>query len=61
MITDVEEEELEDSVVSAITRAREKVSEKPPEVFSEDLIVDISFHPEADVIAAATITGDVLM
>lgn len=48
----------EDPLVIAIKKALEKPSEKPPEVYSEDYIVDISFHPCENVIAAATVTGD---
>jgi hypothetical protein len=56
-----EEEEEEDEVVKAIRREREKCREHPPDIQSEDFVVDISFHPQEDIIAAATITGDVIL
>uniref|UniRef100_A0A1B6E1Q1 WD repeat-containing protein 55 homolog n=1 Tax=Clastoptera arizonana TaxID=38151 RepID=A0A1B6E1Q1_9HEMI len=54
-------DEEEDIAVSAIRRAQERNIEKPQEVYHDDLIVDISFHPSDDIIAAATIVGDVLI
>jgi hypothetical protein len=56
-----EEEEEEDEVVKAIKREREKCQEHPPDIQSEDFVVDISFHPKEEIIAAATITGDVIL
>jgi hypothetical protein len=56
-----EEEEEEDEVVKAIRREREKCREHPPDIQSEDFVVDISFHPQEEIIAAATITGDVIL
>lgn len=55
------EEEEEDEVVKAIRKEREKCREHPPDIQSEDFVVDISFHPQKDIIAAATITGDVIL
>lgn len=51
----------EDPLVIAIKKSLEKQREKPPEVHSKDYIVDISFHPCEDIIAAAAVTGDVNM
>jgi hypothetical protein len=56
-----EEEGEEDEVVKALRREREKCREHPPDIQSEDFIVDISFHPQEEIIAAATITGDVIL
>ena len=56
-----EEEEEEDEVVKALRREKEKCREHPPDIQSEDFIVDISFHPQREIIAAATITGDVIL
>lgn len=55
------EEDDEDEVVKAIRKEREKCREHPPDIQSEDFVVDISFHPQNDIIAAATITGDVIL
>jgi len=56
-----EDEEEEDPVISAILRAREKPSEKPPEVEVEDYLSDISFSPITDIIAGGSVTGDALI
>lgn len=56
-----EEDGEEDEVIKAIRREREKCKAHPPDIQSEDFIVDISFHPQEDIIAAATITGDVIL
>jgi hypothetical protein len=55
------EEDEEDEVVKAIRNEREKCREHPPDIEAEDFVVDISFHPQKDIIAAATITGDVIL
>lgn len=55
------EEDEEDEIVKAIRKEREKCREHPPDIQSEDFVVDISFHPQKDIIAAATITGDVIL
>jgi hypothetical protein len=56
-----EEDGEEDEVIKAIRREREKCNAHPPDIQSEDFIVDISFHPQEEIIAAATITGDVIL
>lgn len=58
--TDVRDEE-EDSVITAIMRARDKPCEKPPEIVTEDYLVDISFHPSTDIIVGASVTGDAVV
>jgi hypothetical protein len=56
-----EEEEEEDEIVKAIRREQEKCRQHPPDIQSEDFVVDISFHPQEEIIAAATMTGDVIL
>jgi hypothetical protein len=58
---DENEGEEEDDVVKAIRNEREKCREHPPDIQAEDFVVDISFHPQKDIIAAATVTGDVIL
>ncbi|XP_047003608.1 WD repeat-containing protein 55 homolog [Schistocerca americana] len=58
---DEEEEEEEDDLVKAIKREKEKVREHPPDIQCEDYVVDISFHPQENILAAGSITGDVLL
>ncbi|XP_063239786.1 WD repeat-containing protein 55 homolog [Bacillus rossius redtenbacheri] len=56
-----EGDEEEDELVKAIRREKEKPREHPPDIRCEEFVVDISFHPEQDLIAAATVMGDVLV
>ncbi|KAJ8865910.1 hypothetical protein PR048_033433 [Dryococelus australis] len=56
-----DDDEEEDEVIKAIRREKEQQREHPPDIQCEDFVVDISFHPEQDVIAAATVMGDVLL
>lgn len=58
---ELNEDEEEDEVVKAILRSREQHSDHPPDIKLEDLIIDISFHPGKDLIALASISGDVLL
>ncbi|XP_069687073.1 WD repeat-containing protein 55 homolog isoform X2 [Periplaneta americana] len=55
------ENEEDDDVLKALMRERTKCREHPPDIHSDDFVVDISFHPEENIIAAATITGDVIL
>lgn len=57
---DVNEDE-EDDVVQAIIAATKTVRAHPPDITTEDFIVDLSFHPNEDILAVGTITGDVII
>lgn len=49
----------EDELVIALKAAREKKERNsPPDIKTLDLITDLSFHPERDLLAIASITGD---
>jgi len=51
--------EEEDDLIKALKAAREKKTRtSPPDIKTADLITDISFHPESDVIAVGNISGD---
>lgn len=56
-----EEEEEEDEVVKAIKRENQKQRDHPPVIHCDDFITDICFHPKNDLLAVASISGDVLM
>ncbi|XP_046395038.1 WD repeat-containing protein 55 homolog [Ischnura elegans] len=56
-----EEEEEEDKVVQAIRNEQERVRDHPPDIQADSFVVDISFHPQSKIIAAALITGDVIV
>nr|Q294Y7.2 RecName: Full=WD repeat-containing protein 55 homolog [Drosophila pseudoobscura pseudoobscura] len=48
-----------DETVRAIIAAIKKPRSAPPEIKLEDFITDVCFHPDRDIIALATIIGDV--
>ncbi|XP_037812620.1 WD repeat-containing protein 55 homolog [Lucilia sericata] len=58
-ILELDENEEDDETVKAIIAAIKKPKTSPPEIKIEDFVTDICFHPERDIIALATITGDV--
>lgn len=55
----VQEEEEEDEVIKAIRRENQRQRDHPPVIQCEDFITDICFHPKNDVLAVASIVGDV--
>ncbi|XP_023299450.2 WD repeat-containing protein 55 homolog [Lucilia cuprina] len=58
-VLELDENEEDDETVKAIIAAIKKPKTSPPEIKIEDFVTDICFHPERDIIALATITGDV--
>lgn len=56
-----EHEEEEDEVIKAIRRENERQRDHPPTIQCEDFITDICFHPKEDIIAVASIIGDVVL
>lgn len=54
-------DEDDDEVVKAIKAEKNKQRDRPPNIDTEDFVVAISFHPSRNLIALATIMGDVLM
>lgn len=55
-----EEEEEEDEVIKAIKRENQRQRDHPPVIQCEDFITDICFHPKEDLLAVASIVGDVI-
>lgn len=55
-----EQEEEEDEVIKAIKRENQKQRDHPPIIHCEDFITDICFHPKNDILAVASIVGDVI-
>jgi len=54
------EDAEEDDLIKALKAAREKKARNaPPDIKLSELVTDISFHPEADVVAVANIDGDI--
>ncbi|XP_012279837.1 WD repeat-containing protein 55 homolog [Orussus abietinus] len=55
------EDEEQDEVVKAIMKSKELHRDHPPVIVTEEFTVDLCFHPVDDLIALASITGDVLL
>ncbi|XP_031840230.1 WD repeat-containing protein 55 homolog [Nomia melanderi] len=55
------EDEEEDEVVKAIIRSKDTQKDHPPSITTEEHIVDICFHPNSNILAAANIVGDVCL
>lgn len=53
-----EEDEEEDDVIKAIIAATKTVRTHPPDINIDDFVVDLSFHPEQDILAVGTMSGD---
>lgn len=51
----------DDEVVRAIIAATKTPRSHPPDIATDDFVVDLSFHPDADILAVGTLTGDVLV
>ncbi|XP_053949188.1 WD repeat-containing protein 55 homolog [Anastrepha ludens] len=60
-VLELNEDDEDDETVRAIIAAIKKPRTAPPEIKLDDFITDICFHPERDIIALATITGDVCL
>ncbi|XP_041780118.1 WD repeat-containing protein 55 homolog [Anopheles merus] len=61
VIDDYDEDMEEDEVIKAIISEIKKPRSKPPDIQTEDFVVDLSFHPCEDILAVGTSVGDVLM
>ncbi|KAG5898965.1 hypothetical protein JTB14_004684 [Gonioctena quinquepunctata] len=60
-IEEAPEDEEEDETIKAIRRESNRERDHPPSIQCEDFITDISFHPHNNILAVATIVGDVLL
>lgn len=58
---DNDEIEEEDEVIKAIKRECSSERNNPPQIQCEDFVTDISFHPVKNILAVASIIGDVLL
>lgn len=56
-----DQEEEEDEVIKAIKRENERQRDHPPPINCEEYISDLSFHPTNDLLAVASVVGDVLL
>lgn len=55
---DVEEE---DDVIAKILANTKAPRAQPPDINIDDYVVDLSFHPDEEILAAGTISGDALL
>lgn len=60
-MADFDKDDEQDETISSMLSCIKKKSLTPPGIKLEDFITDICFHPQRDIIAAATITGDVCL
>lgn len=60
-VDDYDEEMEEDDVVKAIISEIKKQRSKPPDIKTEDFVTDLSFHPDQNLLAVGTTTGDLLV
>lgn len=61
VIDDYDPNDEDDEVVKKILTELKKQRLKPPNITTEDFPTDLSFHPERDILAVGTVTGDVLI
>lgn len=61
VIDDYDPNDEDDEVVKKILTELKKPRLKPPNITTEDFPTDLSFHPEQDILAVGTVTGDVLI
>lgn len=54
-------DEEEDDVVKAIIANTRTTRVHPPDIATDEFVVDLSFHPDADILAVGTLGGDVLI
>lgn len=47
--------------MKAIIRSKDTQKDHPPPITTEEHIVDICFHPNSNILAAANIVGDVCL
>lgn len=61
VIDDYDENEEEDDVIKKIISEIKKPRSKPPDITTEDYVVDLSFHPEQNILAVGNVTGDIII
>lgn len=61
VIDDYDEEMEDDEIIKAIITEIKKPRSKPPDIKTEDFVTDLCFHPEQDLLAVGTTTGDILV
>jgi WD40 repeat protein len=60
-IDDYDENEEDDEVIKKILKELKKPRSKPPDITTEEYVVDLSFHPDRNILAVGNITGDIII
>lgn len=55
------DDEDEDDVIAKILANTKTPRTHPPDISIDDYVVDLSFHPDEDILVAATMSGDALI
>lgn len=55
------DDEDDDDLIAKILANSKAARTHPPDINIDDYVVDLSFHPDADILAAGTISGDALI
>lgn len=58
---DIDVDDEEEAIVNRIISEAKKEQNHPPDIKTDEFVVDISFHPISDLVAVALITGDIAM
>lgn len=53
-----DDDDEEDDVIKAIIAATKTSRTHPPDINIDDFVVDLSFHPDRDILAVGTMSGD---
>jgi WD40 repeat protein len=61
IIDDYDPNDEDDEVVRKIITELKKERSKPKDIITEDFPTDLSFHPEQNLLAVATVMGDVMI
>lgn len=61
IIDDYDPNDEDDEIVKKIINEIKKPRSKPPNIQTEDFPTDLSFHPEKNILAVGTVTGDLLV
>lgn len=57
----IEVDDEEEAIITRIIAETKREQNHPPDIKTDDFVVDISFHPISDLVAVALITGDITL
>lgn len=59
--TDTADDDDDDDIIAKILANSKAPRTHPPDINIDDYVVDLTFHPDANILAAGTISGDALI